>query len=263
LYWRAAGDLAHVTKPVMVKEAAIAVKSGRMGYGTGTVQRHVLADVEFQCGNGRLVAVVGMNGSGKSTLLRSLSGLLPMLGGQVLLYGRDLGYLSIRERAMAAAVVLTERPAGFNLRVWDVVATGQMPYTNAFHRLEERHVSAIQRALERSGAHAYPHVPIGELSDGMFQKTMIARALAQETNLILLDEPLAFLDYRSRHELLILLRTLCREEGKCILFTTHDLDLVRRYCDDALIVANGGVISCPVAALENEPLFREIGGGFL
>jgi iron complex transport system ATP-binding protein len=247
----------------MVTAEGLRVCDAVMGYRKGSHNRVVLRNVSFLCGAGTMTGVVGLNGSGKSSLLKSVSGLIPLLGGSVEIAGRPLHQLNALEVAQQVSVVLTEKISGFNLDVFSAVAAGQLPYTNAFHRIEPKHEQVINDSLALTGMADAASVPLEELSDGMFQKTMIARALAQQTRVMLLDEPLAYLDYGSRHELLIMLRRLCAEQGKCILLTTHDLDLMIKYCDRVIIVSDGGATSCVISEALNHPSFVRIGGGFL
>ena len=119
-----------------------------------------------------------------------------------------------------------------------------MPYTNAFIKLKKKTWKLLTRQLPLCKLETHRHKALHELSDGLFQKTMIARALAQQTPLMLLDEPTAFLDYASRHELFILLKNLAEQQNKCILVSTHDLDLVLKYCDTIVVVHNGQAEFC-------------------
>jgi iron complex transport system ATP-binding protein len=143
------------------------------------------------------------------------------------------------------------------------VAAGQMPYTNAFHVLKPENDVAIDLAMRRAQVTDFAHMLVHELSDGMRQKTMIARALAQQTDVLLLDEPTAFLDYASRHQLFTLLGALAREEKRCVIISTHDLDLVLRYCHKVLVMDSDGGVLMPVSEARNNARFMAIAGGFL
>jgi len=247
----------------MVNEPAIVFDQAVVGYHLRQRNEIILSELNFALEHGELVGAVGLNGSGKSTLLRSIAGLQPVLSGRILIEGKTVSAHTSNGLAKKVAVVLTERIGGFNLNVTDLVATGQMPYTDGFHRLEESHRRAIKNAMDRCGVSTYSEKNVAELSDGMFQKTMIARAMAQQTPVMLLDEPTAFLDYASRHVLFQLLKDLCRDEKKCVMVTSHDLDLLLKYCDKILIVRNGSATLCTVGSAKNDPGFMEIAGGYL
>ena len=233
-----------------------------LGYKKAKASVKILQDLNLNFFAGDFIGVTGLNGTGKSTLLKSMCGLLPILGGEIKLDGLPIKQLTIAEVAKKVAIVLTERIGGFNMTVYDAVATGQVPYTNAFHKIMNEHHRIIESAMQICGVKEYSDKPLNELSDGLFQKTMIARALAQQTPVILLDEPTAFLDYASKHELFILLQKLSNE-GKCILVSSHDLDLTLKYCNTILVVNNKNAEQLNVSsALQNES-FLKIAGGFL
>ncbi|MCC6372405.1 MAG: ABC transporter ATP-binding protein [Bacteroidia bacterium] len=247
----------------MGTEANIRLNGAALGYSNRKSQVLILENLNLEFFAGEFIAVVGLNGTGKSTLLKSMCGLLPLLEGDVFLDGQNLKSLELNQVASKIAVVLTEKIGGFNLNAFDAVAAGQMPYTNAFHQLKENHLEIINTAIETVGLKEHVHKPIQELSDGLFQKTMIAKALAQQTPTILLDEPSAFLDYASKHELFILLKNLALNENKCILVSSHDLDLVVKYCSKVMVVADKGAAMINASeALKNEA-FQKIAGGFI
>ena len=234
-----------------------------MGYRKKGRSVPVLQALNLDFFAGNLVGIAGLNGIGKSTFLKSLSGLLPLLEGHIYIDGEDITGLSLEALSKKTAVVLTEKITGFNLSAYDVVAAGQIPYTNAFHQLKEQHRAVIESAIAACGIAAHQHKLLGELSDGLFQKTIIAKALAQQTPVMLLDEPSAFLDYASKHELFLLLKKLAGQEQKCILVSTHDLDLSLKYCQRLLVVASGKAELVDAADARQHPAFMAIGGGFI
>lgn len=189
---------------------------------------------------GEMVCLIGPNGAGKSTLLRTLAGMLPPLAGEVLLDGQNLHCLPPLELAKRLAIVLTTRVEAGNLSAWTLVSLGRHPYTDWLGRLTERDRAAIHHAMELTGCLPLAARPIHELSDGERQKVMIARALAQEPQILLLDEPTAFLDLPRRVEVFQLLRRLSRETGVAILLSTHDLDLALRLADRMWLFAMNG-----------------------
>jgi iron complex transport system ATP-binding protein len=221
----------------------------------------VLEKVNLSLESGGLTAIAGLNGEGKSTLLRTLVGLQKPLSGNVDINGQDLNHMPLSLMSKSVAVVLTGRFGGFNITVKDAVASGRMPYTDAFHRMGEKDSQVILQAMDQCGIASIKDLPVDRLSDGMFQKTMIARAIAQDTGILALDEPTAFLDFRSKHELFTLLSEMAK--SKCILVSSHDLDLVLKYCTQVVIVANRTAQKMPVTSARTNPLFVEIAGGYL
>lgn len=195
----------------------------------------LLRDLTADLVPGRLVCLLGRNGAGKSTLLRTLGGLLPPLSGKIRIHHRDLEELSHAQLARHLAMVLPERPAVELLRVRELVALGRYPYTDWSGRLRAEDVGVIERAMRQTGIETLAERSLATLSDGECQRAMIARALSQEPEILLLDEPTAHLDLPGRVEILHLLRRLAGEsgagEGRTILLSTHDLDLALRLAD--------------------------------
>lgn len=205
----------------------------RLGYGNRTLIENLSATVE----RGALTALVGRNGTGKSTLLRAIAQLGDVLSGEILLDGRPLQTLAPSEMASMVAFVTTDKVRIANLRCRDVVALGRAPYTNWIGRMQEQDKAIVEQALESVGMSDYADKTMDRMSDGECQRIMIARALAQQTPIILLDEPTAFLDMPNRYELCTLLRRLAHEEQKCILFSTHELDIALSLCDAIALIA--------------------------
>ena len=203
-----------------------------IGYGHRILLQHASATIPA----GELVALVGRNGTGKSTLLRAIAGLGERLGGEIRLDGHSLETLSPQQLATTVSFVTTERVRIPNLRCEDVVALGRAPYTNWIGRVQEQDKAIVERSLELVGMAAFAGKTMDRMSDGECQRILIARALAQDTPVILLDEPTAFLDLPNRYELAPLLRRLAHEEGKCIFFSTHDLDVALGLCDATALI---------------------------
>lgn len=191
----------------------------------------VAEGIDLRLYAGEVVCLLGPNGVGKTTLMRTLAGMLPPLRGQVLLLGEDLARLEAHERAQRLSVVLTERPGAGLLTGYELVALGRHPYTDWMGRLSERDRAVVQEAVAAVGAEDIAARPVNELSDGQRQKLMIARALAQEPAVILLDEPTAYLDLLHRVEVMRLLRRLAHELDRAVLLSSHDLDLALRTAD--------------------------------
>ncbi len=203
-----------------------------IGYKSTRGQPRVVAEnINVSLLPGELVCLIGPNGAGKSTLMRTIAGMQPPLSGIVLLMGDNVALLPPSDLAKRLAIVLTERVEIGMLSAYGLVGLGRHPYTDWSGRLSAYDEDMIRWALESVGAVDLAHRNVHELSDGERQKVMIARALAQEPALILLDEPTAFLDLPRRVEILQVLRGLARSSGRAILLSTHDLDLALRSAD--------------------------------
>jgi iron complex transport system ATP-binding protein len=189
---------------------------------------------------GELVCLIGPNGAGKSTLMRTLAGMQPPLAGSVSIMGDDLAALAPRDLAQRLSIVLTERVEVGILPAYALVALGRHPYTDWTGRLTPNDEAIVLWAIEAVGASDLAARSVDELSDGERQKILIARALAQEPDVMLLDEPTAFLDLPRRAEMMQLLRRLARDTNRAILLSTHDLDLALRSADQIWLLPKGG-----------------------
>ncbi len=217
--------------------AALETRSLAVGYRRGRRDRTiVLDDVSLALAPGQFACLIGPNGSGKSTLLRTCSGLQPPLGGELLLAGQDLRRLSRLDVARRVAAVLTDRHDTGRLTGRDLVGLGRYPYTGWLGRLESDDDRIVAAALDAVAAAPLAPRIVAELSDGERQRVMIARALAQEPSLLILDEPAAFLDVTARVELVALLRQLTRERGLAVVLATHDLELALRSADTVWVL---------------------------
>lgn len=206
-----------------------------LGYG----ERVLMADANVGFGWGELTALVGRNGTGKSTLLRTIAALARPQKGRITIGGKDSSELSMKEVASRIAFVSTEDVRVQNLHVWDVVSLGRAPYTNWVGRLTEEDKTKVRESLRLVGMESFAEASMDSLSDGERQRVMIARALAQDTPIILLDEPTAFLDLPNKYEICLLLKRLAHKEGKCILFSTHDLSIAIELCDTIAVIEGG------------------------
>ena len=203
----------------------------------GYDKKTVVSDINVTLNEGDIIALVGPNGAGKSTLFKTFSTHIKPVGGKIELFGKDLMSYTPKERAKMLGIVLTERPDDMFLKVSDVVAAGRYPYTGMFGKLNENDEKEIKVSLELVGVNNLTDRVFNTLSDGEKQKVMIAKAIAQNTPVIMLDEPTAFLDYPSKIELFSLLKKLAKEQKKAILFSSHDLELLLRYTDNLWIIA--------------------------
>lgn len=240
----------------------IQLKDFSIGYGS----RLLLDRVNTSFAPGQLTALIGRNGTGKSTLLRALAGLNDRYSGEISLDGKLLRNMLPGESARKLAFVNTERVRISNLRCEDVVALGRAPYTNWIGRMQPKDHDIVMKAMRSAGMESYANRTMDTMSDGECQRIMIARALAQDTATILLDEPTSFLDMPNRYELVSLLRSLAHEQGKCILFSTHELDVALRMCDSIALVDNGMLHHLPVMEMIEsghiQRLFRTPGLSF-
>lgn len=216
----------------MMSDECLVIRNLAVGYGG----RAVRSGLSFSLCAGELVSMLGRNGCGKSTLLRTLAGLQPSVSGY-----HSLDGLSAAERSRRVALVLTERVALENTTVHEVVAMGRYPYTDFLGGLREVDEQIVARSLERVGW-VEPSRSFSALSDGERQRVLIAKALAQNTPVILLDEPTAHLDLPSRIALFRLLRSLAHDEGKMVLVSTHELDLASEWSDRIMLFSEQEVL---------------------
>ena len=188
---------------------------------------------------GEHVALIGANGSGKTTLFKTLTGNLKPIEGQVELCGKPLESYSNNERAKLFSLVLTEKPDDLFLKVFDIVAAGRYPHSGLMAKLRDEDYEMIKAKLQITGVYHLIDRDFVSLSDGEKQKVMIAKALVQDTPIIYMDEPTAFLDYPSKVELMHLIAKLAKEERKTILYSSHDLELLMKHSEKLWVMAKG------------------------
>ena len=221
-----------------------------------TLSHPVISDINLELRSGQLACLIGENGIGKSTLLKTLTGFLPKLKGSLLLGDRDIESFSQRELARQVSIVLTQKPDVQNLTIEEIIGLGRSPYTGFFGRLRAEDRKVVDDAIATMGIEKLRGRMIQTLSDGERQKVMIAKALAQETSIILLDEPTAFLDFPSKAETFQSLQRMAHERDKLILLSTHDLELAVRFADSLLEVKKGALQT--VSASEVKASIRAI-----
>ena len=214
-----------------MKQPTIQIESLSTGYRSKNNVTVVAHDINATINGGELTCLLGPNGAGKSTLLRTLSAFLPPVKGEITIMGRNLRDYSDRELAKTIGVVLTEKTDLRNMTVEDLIGLGRSPYTGFWGTLHKQDREIVDRAIEMVGIEPLRGRMIHTLSDGERQKVMIAKALAQETPVIFLDEPTAFLDFPSKVEIMQLLHNLSRTTGKTIFLSTHDLELALQISD--------------------------------
>jgi iron complex transport system ATP-binding protein len=225
-----------------------------IGYRTGRNVKVIAERLTGELTGGELTCLVGRNGTGKSTFLRTIAGLQAPLGGRVEVtpprpsQGEGVGEnsvsihsLSANERAKMIGVVLTQKPDVQNMTVEEVVGLGRTPYTGFFGTLSKADRAIVAEAMEQVGIMPLAQRNIQMLSDGERQKVMIAKTLAQQTPVILLDEPTAFLDYPSKVEMMQMLRQMAKEMDKTIVLSTHDIELAAKIATRFLLLSEKGL----------------------
>lgn len=214
----------------------------------GYAGHDVLQGIDFDLCGGEVLGIVGPNGSGKSTLLRAITGLLPLRGGQVAMDERPLQSLSARERARLCAVQPQVEAPLFDYTVGQFVLLGRHPHRAPIAPATNEDCSAVNRALEQTDLAALRTRSIRTLSTGEWQRALLARALAQDAPLLLLDEPAAHLDPGHRHAVHVLLQKLAREQNRAVLCVSHDLNLAAEFCDRLLLLCDGTIRALGVPA---------------
>ncbi len=219
----------------------IAVEAIRLtiGYHEGKKYKVVQKNVNLALYSGEVTCLLGLNGAGKSTLIRTLCGFQPPLEGEVMLQGRKLSSYTQSEFAREVGVVLTEKTNAGGITVYDLVSLGRHPYTGFFGTLKDKDHKVVEDSLQATGISHKANSYVSELSDGERQKVMIAKVLAQECPIIVLDEPTAFLDVTARIETMVLLRKLAKEQNKAIVLSTHDIDSAIQMADNLWLLSKG------------------------
>lgn len=220
--------------------------------------RDLLMDVSTKFKTATLTSLIGRNGTGKSTLLRAIAGLNTHYSGIILLDDKDIRSLSPTSLAKTLAFVSTQRTRIPSMKCVDAVAMGRAPYTNWIGRMRKEDEDIVMRALADVGMESFAQRTLDTMSDGECQRVMIARALAQDTPTILLDEPTSFLDMPSRYDLVRLLGRLAHEQHKCILFSTHELDIATKMCDSVAMIDTPNLINLPASEFRNSPYLSRL-----
>ncbi len=221
---------------MMRRKETIRVENLVTGYHDKHRRIAVTDGIDASLFSGELTCLLGPNGAGKSTLLKTLSAFIPPLAGRIVIEGRDLADYSDSDLAKVIGVVLTERINLSNMSVEELVGMGRSPYTGFWGALTEHDRSIVDEAISLVRINELRHRMVNTLSDGERQKVMIAKALAQETPIIFLDEPTAFLDYPSKVEIMQLLQELSRVKDKTVFLSTHDLELALQIADKIWLI---------------------------
>lgn len=213
-----------------------------IGYSSKKEIKSIASNINLELKKGQLIALIGANGIGKSTLLRTLIGIQPPLSGNIVLNDKIITEYDSNSLAQNLSIVLTEKLPPSNLTVFEIIALGRQPYTNWLGNLADNDISKINQAIELTQITNLVNKKHYEISDGQLQNVLVARALAQDTPLIILDEPTTHLDLFHKVSLFKLLKKLAVETNKCILFSTHDIDMAIQISDEMIIMTNENVV---------------------
>lgn len=224
------------------KHIILKTKNLSIGYSTKKEQTVVASNINLELHQGELIGLVGANGIGKSTLLRTLTKVQKPLSGDVFINDTSLTQFNPNDLAKALSLVLTEQIASKNLSVFELVALGRQPYTNWVGKLSDSDLTIVNQALQQTNIEELKNKKCFELSDGQLQKVMIARALAQDTDLIILDEPTTHLDMYHKAYVLKLLQKLVKYTNKTILFSSHEIDLAIQLCDKLIVMTDNNIV---------------------
>jgi iron complex transport system ATP-binding protein len=235
-----------VVKKMSKKKKILKTSNLSIGYKTKTAVISIAENLNLNLQEGKLIALIGANGIGKSTLLRTITGIQKPLHGEVYLNDKKVGDYEPLELAQNLSIVLTEKLPPSNLTVFELVALGRQPYTNWIGTLSDNDIAKVHNALELTQIGHLANKKHYEISDGQLQKVLVARALAQDTPLIILDEPTTHLDLLHKVALFKLLKKLTQETNKCILFSTHDIDMAIQLSDEMIIMT-------PETVIQDEP----------
>lgn len=237
----------------MTNITTIQLKNLATGYQGKEGNKLVSSNISAEIKSDELTCLIGANGIGKSTLMRTLAAFQPKLSGEIRVMEKEIESYTDKELARIISIVLTERCDIQDMSVEELVGLGRSPYTGFFGTLHQADKEIVKQSIEWVGMEHLSHRNIQTLSDGERQKTMIAKALAQETPIIILDEPTAFLDYTSKVDLLLLLHRLSREMHKTIFLSTHDVELALQIADRLWLMdsENGVTIGSSQQLAEN------------
>ena len=230
----------------MKSEIILNCENISIGYQSKGKETIVAKNLNLSLEKGKLIALIGANGIGKSTLLRTLTGIQKPLSGGVFLNTVNIEELEPLALAQEMSLVLTEKLPPSNLTVYELIALGRQPYTNWIGKLTPEDIAKVNEAMELTQINHLASKKHYEISDGQLQKVLIARALAQDTALIILDEPTTHLDLQHKVSVFKLLKKLAHETGKCILFSTHDIDMAIQLSDEMIIMT-------PETVLQDQP----------
>ena len=229
-----------------------------IGYVTKKEKIVIASNLNLNLQAGKLISLVGANGIGKSTLLRTLCGIQKPISGTVSLNEKDIQSFEPLALAQNLSLVLTEKLPPSNLTVFELIALGRQPYTNWLGKLSEEDLEKVNQAILLTQIEHLSNKKHFEISDGQLQKVLIARALAQDTPLIILDEPTTHLDLLHKVSVFKLLKKLSQETNKCILFSTHDIDLAIQLSDEMIVMTENNAIQDEPCNLISKGVFNTL-----
>ena len=230
----------------------------RIGYSTKKETIVLTDNLNLSFKAGKLISLIGANGIGKSTLLRTLIGIQKPISGSVFLNNIDIKSLDSLKIATHLSIVLTEKLPPSNLTVFEIIALGRQPYTNWIGKLSNLDIEKVNQAMELTQIMHLSNKKHFEISDGQLQNVLVARALAQDTGLIILDEPTTHLDLVHKVSLIKLLKKLTQETNKCILFSTHDVDLAIQISDEMVVMTTENVLQDEPCNLISRGVFNTL-----
>lgn len=228
-----------------------------IGYPNKNGDKAIASGIDLSFSSGKLISLIGANGIGKSTLLRTITGIQKPLSGKIILNEKEIETYLPQTIAKQLSLVLTEKLPPSNLTVFELIALGRQPYTNWIGKLSPDDLSAVETAMQQTETTYLAQKKHYEISDGQLQKVMIARALAQDTPLIVLDEPTTHLDIQHKVSLFRLLKKLAAS-GKCILFSTHDIDMAIEFSDKMVLMFDRKTIQGKPADFIADGTFNKI-----
>lgn len=236
----------------------LSASSLSIGYVTKKEKVVISSNLNLNLQAGKLISLVGANGIGKSTLLRTLCGIQKPISGSVLLNEKDIQNFEPLTLAQNLSLVLTEKLPSSNLTVFELIALGRQPYTNWLGKLSDEDLEKVNQAMQLTQIESLADKKHFEISDGQLQKVLIARALAQDTPLIILDEPTTHLDLLHKVSVFKLLKKLSQETNKCILFSTHDIDLAIQLSDEMIVMTENNVVQDQPCNLISKGVFNSL-----
>lgn len=240
------------------KKTIIATHDLSIGYKTKKETIVIAKNLNLELTSGKLITLVGANGIGKSTLLRTLTGIQKPLSGDVFFAEKNINSFDTLELAQNLSLVLTEKLPPSNLTVFELIALGRQPYTNWLGKLSDDDLKVVNDVMHLVQIEHLAEKKHFEISDGQLQKVMIARALAQETSIIILDEPTTHLDLFHKVSVFKLLKKLSQETNKCILFSTHDIDLAIQLSDEMIVMTEENIVQDQPCNLISKGVFNSL-----
>ncbi len=242
----------------MPKNPILKLSNLSIGYFHKKKEQIILKNITVSVMDAKFIALVGKNGIGKSTLLRSISRTQPILNGTIKIQDKNSKNLSAVELSKQLSIVLSERIPPSNFTVYEIIALGRQVYTNWIGKLSKKDIQIIKNAIDLCAIKHLKNKKIDELSDGQYQKVLIARAIAQDTAIILLDEPTAHLDIENKIEIFHLLHKLVKTQQKTILISSHEIQLCLKYADDLWILSKNSFIAKPKKTVLEQQLLNQI-----